>query len=135
MAQTHKPRMKEYAGFNVLFSYIDQDGEPTPCMALGNPSKRSSFIIPLGSAFKYADSESGEPTSFLALASVKIAESIGLYPDKSTCFRIASAVVDNLPDLIEMPPKPRMTQADMKKKMEQAGLVVDLNGQRIVDAG
>lgn len=135
MAQAHKPKTKQYAGFNILFSYVDVDGDPMPCLAVGNPSKRSCYIIPLESAFKYADSESGEPTPFLAVAAMKIAETIGIYPDKSACFRIASAVVDNLPDLISMPPKPRLTQEAMQKRIENSGLVVGINGKRIIDAG
>lgn len=128
-----KPQMKRYNGFNVLFDYVGQDDEP--CMALGNPINRSSYIIPLDSAYKYADSKTGEPTGYLVTASMQIAKALGLFPDKATCFRIAEAVVDNLPDLIEMPPKAVLTAKQMEKEIEKAGLVVNMNGEKLIDAG
>lgn len=128
------PSPKNYRNFKIIFSHVSLNGEdPSPVMAICGVKLRSSYIIPLTNAYHFADSISGGPSGELIEMSQGIAQRIGLSDDRFTTKRIMDAIVDNLPELIEMPPKPT-TAKDMMKKVEQHGLKVQVNGETLVDA-
>lgn len=131
------PSPKKYGDFVVFFKHIefkDNQGRMEPCMIIRSPRYKRSFIIPMENAHLYADSISGEPTKELVMLAVTVAKCIGIGDSKSNCYRVASAIVDNLPDLIEMPPHEGVTQKDIERKAEKSELVLTVNDQVIFDA-
>lgn len=102
---------KSCGDFGVLFSWFNPqprrlDSEHEPVMALVRRAggEGRSFMIALSAAYLYADSESGQPTPYLLQRAFTVASVLGLHPDRSTIRRICDAIVDNLPELIRMPP-------------------------------
>ena len=91
-----------YNEFNIFFQYINDE----PSMVIGGNKSgcRRAWVIPLSSAWQYADSETGSPTAHLINSSIMIGELLCIGVDKSLVYKIASAIVDALPDLIKMPP-------------------------------
>ena len=128
------PSSKSYNDFVVFYQYVEIEGEKQPVMVLGAPKYKSAYIIPLANAYLYADSISGEPTDHLMVTAITIARALRLGDEKFTTHRIMSAIVDNLPDLISMPPAPQMTEKDVMDKAEREGLVMKLNGNTVIDA-
>ncbi len=138
MASQYKkqlPSSKKYGDFVIFYQYAEIEGNQTACMVIGCPRRRSAYMIPEKNAHLYADSITGEPTDKLIQLAITIADAIGLGADRYNTYRIASAVVDNLPDLIEMPPAPMLTQKDIEQKAERQGLVVKQGEQTLIDAG
>ncbi len=128
------PASKNYNDFVVFFQYVEIDKNMEPVMVVGAPRYKSAYIIPLNVAYKYADSVTGEPTDYLVQAALTIGETLRLGVDKLTVYRICSAIVDNLPDLVSMPPHSGISQKQLMKEAEQSGLVVKLDGEKIIDA-
>lgn len=115
--------------FRIFYQYVN--GEPGMVIASSFMGRRRAWVIGLSSAWKYADSETGAPTAYLIEAAGKIGDLLGLGADRMTAFRIASAIVDHLPDLLTMPPE---MPTDWRKQAERDELVVKLNGETLVDA-
>lgn len=93
------------------FIYTDVDNEAKreePAMVLYRPSVRGKCaIIPLSSAYKYAEPKSRQELSDVFAAVRNIAEALD-YPLNSQSFgRIANTIQDGLDELIKMPPKPQ----------------------------
>lgn len=128
------PSAKHYAGFIILFDYTQVDNEDIPVMAICNPKNRTSYLIPLPNAYLYANSQTGEPTAYLVESVKRICEALNLHGDRTMLYKMAGAVVDNLPDLIEMPPKPSMTKKQVEKRLEDSGAVMRVNGETLLDA-
>ena len=132
-----RPPSKSYPEFTLFYSYVspDQDVKNTePCMCLGRSGiKRSAWVIPLSCAHMYADSQTGEPTEFLIGKSVEIASHLGLGITRDTCFKIASVIVDNLSDLIRMPPWAGIDIDQIAREAERQQLKVTLNGEELMD--
>lgn len=128
------PRAKDYSSFVVIFSYADINGNSVPVMALCGKRSKSSYLIPLDNAHQFADSISGEPTDYLMMAAFTIARVLNLGTDRFIVHEICDAIVDNLPDLIEMPPAPQITQKQLLAKAEQQGLVIKSGGRTLLDA-
>ena len=93
---------------DLVASYEWLDGEP--CLFLYPAGKQTggAMAIPLAVAHAWAGSD-GHPNLEHALPSAyQAAEAMGLDPTPQTIRQIVDAVVEGLPDLIEMPPM--MTQ-------------------------
>ncbi len=64
---------------------------------------RSAWVLMLSSAWKYVDPETdSQHSQYMVESSKKIAEMLQLRPEQA--FQIAEAILDNLEDLINMPP-------------------------------
>jgi hypothetical protein len=143
-----KPASRKYGGFIAFFDHLP-DGEP--CLCLGSrtardripgfimpnevKSKRSAFVIPLKMAYLYADSQTGGPSHYMMQRAFLIAKHLGLDGEKSTIKSIVDAVLDNLADLVAMPPlDTTLSMAQIEKKAEQHGLIAKLDGKTIIDA-
>ncbi len=132
-----RPSGKQFGEFRLFFSYVSpttnvEDTEP--CMCLGRAGiKRSAWVIPLSAAWMYADSETGEPTEYLIGKAVQIAHHLQLGVTRDTIFKISSAIVDFLPDLIKMPPWAGLELADIERAAERHQLKVALNGEELLD--
>lgn len=132
-----RPSSKTYPEFTLFYSYVSPNSnvqDTEPCMCLGRAGiKRSAWVIPLSVAFMYAESDTGEPTDYLVAKAVEIAHHLGLAADRSTVFKIASVIVDNLPDLIRMPPWAGVDIDQIAKEAERQQLKVTLNGEELMD--
>jgi hypothetical protein len=66
---------------------------------------RSAYIIMLGAAWKYVDDpKEGGHSEHMVAATIKIAQMLKLSMDAQARFKIAEAIVENLEELINMPP-------------------------------
>jgi hypothetical protein len=118
----------------VAFHYVN--GEPALVLykkpGVGTTNRPGAYIIPLESAYKYADAKSGLPTTYAIRQAVIAAEQIGFFPDSFTVTRIIDAIVDGLIDLIEMPPEP---QGMSQKQAEVVGEMIVKCGGRTIKEG
>lgn len=128
------PTAHDYSSFVVIFGYAEINANNTPIMALCGKRSRRSYYIPLDNAHQFADSISGEPTDYLMMAAVTIASVLGLGADKFIIKEICDAIVDSLPDLLQMPPAPQMTQKELIAKAEQQGLIIKSGERTLLDA-
>ena len=96
-----KRQVKNFNEFKIFFQYINEEDS----MVIGgqNIKYKRAWVIPQSMAWKYADSVSGEPTKYLIESAIKMREFFGL-TGKDVVFKIASAIVDSIPDLIELKP-------------------------------
>lgn len=110
---------KQYRKGDLVISFQwlklhDFDEMPEPCMCLfrANSSKlvqrqsNGAYVIPQNRACDYVHSKTGQPLPALLMGAVSAAKHMGYFPDQSTCFRIADAIVESIPDLILMPDVP-----------------------------
>ena len=93
--------------FKINLQYIDND----PAMVLSASrfinQRRRAWVIPIEACWKYVDdvdAPGSGHSEYMVAASTKIAEMLGLGSDLKTRFRIAEAIVNNLEELINMPP-------------------------------
>jgi len=128
------PTPKDFSAFVVIFGYAEIGEDKTPIMALCGKKSKRSYYIPLANAHQFADSITGEPTDHLLVTAITIGRAINIGEDKYIVREIADAVVDNLPELIEMPPAPQLTQKEVMAMAEKQGLVLKLGGKTIIDA-
>lgn len=139
MSATKTPSPKHYGEFVLGFAYVSPSNrrdDMEPCMWLGRATaaRRAAWVIPLSSAYAYADSQTGEPTQYLLDRAISICIDLGIAVCRHSTYKIASAIVDNLPLLVEMPPHAGLTLADIERAADQAGLVVKVNGEEVIDA-
>lgn len=127
-----------YGEFSVFGTYIKTTAmkDEEPAMAIGGKrfDRKTAWVIPLSAAYLYADSTSGAPTEYLVETSRKIANLLGIEGSRGTVFKIASAIVDALPMLIQMPPREDPTAKQVERAIEQSGLRVRVNGNTVLDA-
>lgn len=115
---------------DVVIAYHWVNNEPALVLykkgagILGNPG---AFVIPLESAFKYADANTGMPTRYAISQAHVAAGVIGFMPDGGIIHRIVDAILDGLIDLIEMPPEP--TGMNQKDTAAVGELLVKINGE------
>lgn len=129
------PSNRGYQQFLIIFSYVSLNGdEPSPVMAICGKASRSSYIIPLANAYYYANSMTGNPSKELLADLEGIANRLELSTDKFMLSKIAEAIIDNLPDLIKMPPKAPPSMRQLEEKAEKQGLVVKMGGKTLLDA-
>jgi len=90
------------------FQWLDighESGEPQACMCLF-PKHRTAdtgtYALPQEDAWRFADNK-GNPTPHLMGAAFKYCKATGKFPDKSTIHRVMDVILENLPDLINMP--------------------------------
>jgi hypothetical protein len=103
-------------GLTVYFEWFDNDrnelgrGEPTLFIArtarFALSGNRGSVAIPMQHAHQHADSKTGAPTAYLIAFAARGCVELGLEPSRDNVRMLADAIVDNLPDLIKMPPEP-----------------------------
>lgn len=91
---------------NTKPSEISADYEPAIIVCRPKRSQsRCAWIIMLSSAYKYVDDpKKGGHSYYMQAASLQICKMLGLSENRQQAFRIAEAILDNLEDLINMPP-------------------------------
>lgn len=125
-------KQRAKGGLIVFFEWFE--GEATMFIVRENRSalsgNRGSAAIAQPQAYLYADSKSGAPTGRLIQFAMKACVEIGLDPSRMNVKAIADAIVDNLEELVRMPPEPR--NAMFTGKERPAGeITVKVDGQTV----
>lgn len=106
-------RERDYGEFVIRHQYVnpnpqDLSSDYEPALVIARPKRmgvKSAWIIMLGASWKYVDTEKGDTySSYMVEATVRIADMLKLSRDAQSRFRIADAIMDNIEDLINMPP-------------------------------
>jgi hypothetical protein len=99
-------KVKRMGDIAIAFHWINR--EPTMVLFPVRPNTlgATACCIPLESAFKYANAD-GYPTPYCIEQAAKYALLMGMYSDRFTIHRIADAILENIEDLLDMPPEPR----------------------------
>ena len=85
---------------DIVVGYQYVQNEPALVMWPLRPSARSgAYVVCLSSAFKYAEDD------YLVQQAMKACEVMGLFPTKQQVYRIATAIQDNLDELVRMKPE------------------------------
>lgn len=98
-------KSRQHGDLLVAFHWVNQE----PAMVLFPLRRRlgaAAYIIPLESAHTYANRE-GYPTAEAIGKCVVAAQIMAMDTNKSTIHGILTAILDNLEDLVKMPPQPR----------------------------
>lgn len=105
-------------GIGFFSYYADANHKEQPAMFLANTrNEGTSYAIPLDHAHEYSDEH------HLMLQSMTIADKLDMGTDRSTVYRIADAILNHLPDLVKMPPKPPRP-GNPQEEMARDGIVV-----------
>lgn len=119
-----------YGDIFVALHWIN--GEPTLCVAPTYRMGTGAYAIPLQCAHAYADSASGEPSPYLVGQSIVAAKQLGFSgSDTFAAKKIARAIVECLPELVEMPPEPQSFNAEQRQAIGEMSIKVD--GQTIAE--
>lgn len=134
-------RKKRFKDFMVFFEWFDEEtmevgrGEPTMVITRANrfalSGNRGSVLVPMGAAWKYADSKTGGPTRELVQFAAGACDELGLEPSKMNVFKVADAIVENVDELLRMPPEPSPDKF-VSRKAKAIGEVTILDGGRVV---
>ena len=104
---------RDYGEFVLRLQYVNTstaelsaDYQPAIVVCRAKRSQsRCAWIIMLSSAFKYVDDpHKGGHSYYMQAASQQICKMLGLSETKMQAFKIAEAILNNLEDLINMPP-------------------------------
>jgi len=106
-------REKRYGDFVLRFQYVNPTphelfSEHEPAMIVCRPSRsdvKAAWIIMLTAAWKYVDDpKKGTHSEYMVHATRQIERMLQLGDSVQTRFKIAEAILDNLEDLLNMPP-------------------------------
>jgi hypothetical protein len=106
-------KTRDYGNFVLRLQYVNTtpselSSDYQPAIVVARPKRsqsRSAWIIMLSAAFKYVDDpKKGGHSYYMQAASCEICKRLGLSETKMQAFKIAEAILDNLEDLINMPP-------------------------------
>lgn len=114
-------KVKRKGDIVVAFHWVN--GEPAMVLFPARPNtalKPTACIIALSAAFKYARSD-GYPTKYTVEQAGKFALLMGMYNDRFTVHRIADVILENIEDLLDMPPEPQAFHAEDKRKRRVIG--------------
>lgn len=106
-------RERRYGDFAVRLEYINPNPREIgsthePALLICRPPQsgvKSACVIMLNAAHQYVtEGTSGTPSLYALAQAETFCNVLGLYPDKSTIFKLVTAIIDNLDDLYDMPP-------------------------------
>jgi hypothetical protein len=102
-------KVRKSGDLGVAFHWVTAgDLDDEPCMVLFPLRKRfgsAAYVLPMNRAFEFVNTK-GYPTPDLMTSSEKAAEVMAMDRGKQTIYRIATAILDNMEDLLKMPPAP-----------------------------
>lgn len=115
--------------FAIAYQYYND--EPIMAIARKNDSiKKGVLIVALSAAWQYADSGSGAPTEHCFKVAAMAAGRMGMDFSKETVFKLANIIVDGIPDLLKMPPKPEGARDDGNRLKTVGEATFSINGQK-----
>lgn len=136
-------KRKASGGLMVFFEWWDDAsssvGKGECAMLLTRADKfglsgnRGSACITLPQAHLYADSRTGAPTMRLIEFSRQACIELGFEPSRMNVKAIADAVVDNLPDLVGMPPEPDPDKFASRKARPVGEVSLIADGKTILE--
>ena len=106
-------KTRNYGDFVLRLQYVNTTARELsanyePAIVVARPKRiqsRAAWIIMLSSAFKYVDDpQRGGHSYYMQAASCQICKMLGMSETKEKAFEVAEAILDNLEDLINMPP-------------------------------
>ena len=117
---------------HVSFEWRSKPGEQRvqPMMRLRNPVQKRSQMIALSDAHLWDDRGTDKDPNGKAaktrimLQAIELAEYLYDVPTRAGACRIVDALMQWLPDLIAMPPRPVRTQADWERDAQAAKVVL-----------
>lgn len=136
-------KTRETHGWRIAYHWISagrgQDEEPTmilyPARWGGyNPSGRAPYALQLSQASMLME-RTGYSGEKLAEAVLHCCEATGTFPDKPTLHLLRDIILDNLIDLIHMPPREAVTNRDVEHalgRVNVAELKVMVDGQTVM---
>jgi hypothetical protein len=129
--------------FVVYFEWFDNDrdligqGEPTMFIRRRNifalSGNRGSVAIQLPKAHLYADSTTGGPTPYLLAFAIGACRELGLEPSKMNVRALADVILDNLPDLLRMPPAPKADKFQSQTSPKVGEAVISIDGDVVAE--
>ena len=114
----------------VAFHWVNKE----PAMVLFPVHKRlgaAAYIIPIGMAHTYAKRD-GYPTDQAIVKCAVAAQVMAMEPTKGVLHNILTAILDNIEDLVKMPPEPTGHTAAQGKAIGEATLF--LGGNKIAQS-
>jgi hypothetical protein len=116
----------------VSFEWASKPGEDRvqPMMRLRNPIQRRSQMIALSDAWMWddrgtdADPNGKRAAARIMLQAIQIAEHLYDIPTRAGACRIVDAIMQYLPDLVAMPPRPARTADDWLADAQRSKLVL-----------
>ncbi|MCK7581088.1 MAG: hypothetical protein MZV65_39330, partial [Chromatiales bacterium] len=116
---------------DLVLSYQWLDGEP--CLFVYPARARrgaGALAVPLASAHQWAGADGYPALDHAIPTATRGAQMMGMFPDSWTVRRIVEAVVDGLPDLLEMPPEP----PSLAKPAPSVGeMTIKIDGQTVAE--
>lgn len=106
-------RERRHGDFTIRLEYVnpnprDLDSGHEPALLICRPPQtrcKSACIIMLNAAHQYVqEGTSGTPSLYAIAQAETFCNVLGLWPDKSTIFKLVTAIIDSLDDLYDMPP-------------------------------
>jgi hypothetical protein len=127
----------------VFFEWWDNErdvlGQGEPTMFIGRAARvalsgnRGAAVLPMQQAHYHVDSKTGGPTRHAIEFAKGACDQLGLEPSRMNVFKIASAIADNIPDLLRMPPEPSPDKFASRKAKPIGEVKVVLGGETIVE--
>jgi hypothetical protein len=95
--------------------------------------KTGAFIVEMKDAHLYGQAN-GYPTPTLVRDAMRAAEAIGLGVDRAGAFKMADVILDGLPILLGMPPRPPEACKPNKlaRAVESGALSVSIGGKQVL---
>lgn len=120
---------REKGDFSISYQYYNEE----PVMAIARRTdfhKRGVVVVALSAAWQYADSKSGEPTDHCMTVAAAGAGKLGLEFNQSSIFKLADIIVDGLPELLKMKPKPDSIRDDGNQLETVGEATFSIDGQK-----
>lgn len=118
----------------IAFHWISfGDYTNEPCMVLFPVRARmgaGAYVLPLHKAYTFATSE-GFASKTLVESATKAANVMAMDVTSMTVHNIADVILDNLPDLVQMPPMPK-DWANMVRQSRKGELTVKVGGDKVL---
>lgn len=117
-------RVRQLSG-GLIATYRWLDDEPCLFLHPAGQQRGGAMAVPLSSAHLWAHSNGHPDLSHAIPAAVRGAKTMGLCVTHATIRHIVDAVVDGLPDLLDMPPAPASRTSEHAPVVGEASIQVD----------
>jgi hypothetical protein len=125
-------KVKRKGDIAIAFHWINRDPSMVIFPVRPNTLGATACVIPLESAFKYAE-KTGYPTPYCIAQAAKFAALMGMYTDRFTIHRIADAILESIEDLLDMPPEPRAHE--LARRGRVIGEITLKSGDKVIGGG
>lgn len=116
----------------IEFKWVS--GEPVMLLyknTLGSQSQ--AFMIEFADAYKFARADGNATRELMSTYSHEAAKAIGCEHDKASVYRIITAIMENIGDLLMMPPEPKALEIANRPSSGHDELSIKVNGQVVME--